>query len=62
MLLLFGAFLMSGSLWIILNLGVVMLYYYKAAVREEQELSVLFADYESYVEKTGRFFPRLHDR
>jgi protein-S-isoprenylcysteine O-methyltransferase Ste14 len=59
LLVLAGAFVMSGSLWVVFNWIALACFYYAAAIREEAELCRSMAGYSEYVSQTGRFFPKL---
>ena len=59
LLLLGSMFLASGSLWITLNLGILIAYYLPTIAREEQAMKQRFPEYRQYVQRTGRFFPRF---
>jgi protein-S-isoprenylcysteine O-methyltransferase Ste14 len=59
LLLLFGAFVMSGSMWIALNWIVLAYFYGRAATSEEGELCRRLNGYQEYLHRTGRFIPLL---
>jgi protein-S-isoprenylcysteine O-methyltransferase Ste14 len=58
LLVMLGAFVMSGSTWILLNWVLLAYYYRRAAYKEEIELSAIFPQYRTYQSQTGRFFPK----
>ncbi len=57
-----GVFLASGSLWLVANLIVLMVYYRFATHSEESSISAQFPEYGEYMKRTGRFFPRMFGR
>lgn len=59
MIVLLGAFVMSGSAWIVPNIIVTAYFYYVSAIMEERELCRRLPGYSEYRERTGRFLPRL---
>jgi protein-S-isoprenylcysteine O-methyltransferase len=59
MILMSGLLLAVGSAWLALNLLLLMVFYYRSAVREEASLSEHFPEYAEYIGETGRFFPGL---
>jgi protein-S-isoprenylcysteine O-methyltransferase Ste14 len=52
-----GAFLISGSLIIVIVFGVVAFFYVKAAILEEAELLLAHQDYSVYKRTTKMFIP-----
>lgn len=58
-LILIGAFVMSGSLWILLSVGLAAYFYTTSAIREETELCQHIPIYLEYQNSTGRFLPKL---
>jgi len=54
-----GLTVATGSLWIALNLVLLAIYYVGSARKEEAALTGQFAEYRSYLERSGRFLPRL---
>ena len=61
-LLLTGLIIVTGSIWLVINLAVMLGCYSFIVVREERSISAEFQDYQNYVARTGRFFPRLTRR
>jgi protein-S-isoprenylcysteine O-methyltransferase Ste14 len=59
LLLMFGIFLASGSLWIAFNFVLVAVYYVVSAEREELALLQALPGYAEYTKRTGRFIPKL---
>ncbi len=59
LLLITGLLLASGSLWIVLNLIILIGYYVPTILVEERALRVNIPGYTEYAESTGRFFPRV---
>jgi len=59
LLLLFGFFLATASLWIALNFVLVAAYYIVSAHREEVALLHALPAYAEYMDRTGRFIPKL---
>ena len=59
LVLLLGFFIATGSLWLLINCGVLFAYYRRAAMYEETALMGQFPDYSEYVSRTGRFFPAI---
>ena len=59
LLILIGAFVMSGSFWIVPNIPLAAYFYATSAIREERELSQKMVRYTAYQKLTGRFFPRF---
>lgn len=55
----FGGAWIAGS-WILMGISVMLwaLFYVKSNY-EEQRLSEFFSDYPAYMQKTGKFFPKL---
>lgn len=58
LLIVFGCLVSSGSVWMILNVSVLSLYYGLSARSEERELSLQFPAAGEWLERTGRFLPR----
>lgn len=56
-ILLIGVFVASGSLWILLNIIILAVYYVSSALREEIVLLEEFPRYSKYAGQTGRFIP-----
>jgi protein-S-isoprenylcysteine O-methyltransferase Ste14 len=52
-----GALLATGSLWIIINVAILLLYYVTSARQEEQALSKELPEYRDYMARTGAFLP-----
>jgi protein-S-isoprenylcysteine O-methyltransferase Ste14 len=50
-------FITCGSLWILLNVILLIYYYNKSAAIEEAELTSRYTDYGDYVKRTNRYFP-----
>jgi len=63
-ILLIGMSIASGSLWIIINLMVLTVYYVLSAYKEEEILLKRFPLYQEYIHKTNMFipFPKLRHR
>jgi protein-S-isoprenylcysteine O-methyltransferase Ste14 len=57
-----GIVLASGSMFLLVNLIVLAVYYVRSAIREERQLTVLHPSYVQYMATTGRFLPRLWTR
>lgn len=53
--LLFGAFVSTGSLFVLLNFLILLFFYYRSANKEEVDLLTRFSDYKDYQKKTGMF-------
>ena len=58
LLLMMGLFLLSGSVWIILNLLVLIAYYVPTILIEERALRSSFPEYDDHAQTTGRILPR----
>lgn len=56
-LLLIGVFIASGSLWILINIVLLGIYYVNSALREELILLEKFPIYSKYSTHTNRFIP-----
>ena len=56
-LMLLGIFVACGSYWILINTGVLTLYYVYSAVKEESALKLRFPVYYKYVKQTNMFLP-----
>jgi protein-S-isoprenylcysteine O-methyltransferase Ste14 len=54
-----GLLLASGSLWLGLNLAILIVYYYFAMNSEERSIAARFPEYRDYAARTGRLFPRV---
>lgn len=63
-ILLIGMSIASGSLWIIINIMVLTVYYVLSAYKEEEILMKRFPLYQEYMNKTNMFipFPKLRHR
>jgi len=61
-LILSGMLIVSGSLWLLLNLLVLLTYYALVISREEEAIAARFTDYQEYRRHTGRLLPRLFPR
>lgn len=59
LLLIGGLILASGSMLLLINLAIILVYYAIMIPREETILRQSFSDYGVYCESTGRIFPRL---
>ena len=59
---LLGAFLATGSAWIVMNVGVMALYYVTSARQEERVLAKELPAYGEYMARTGAFLPRFGRR
>ena len=59
LMLLVGVLVASGSIWIVLNLLILVCYYLPTIMREEAAISRRFPEYRQYAARTGRFFPKL---
>jgi protein-S-isoprenylcysteine O-methyltransferase Ste14 len=59
MILMTGLLVAIGSFWLALNLVLLVVFYYRSAVREETSLTEHFPEYATYIDETGRFMPRL---
>jgi len=57
-LLLLGLFLASSSMWLMFNLGILAVYYFRAAMIEERVLTQQFPEYADLIARTGRFLPK----
>jgi len=57
-----GACIMTGTAWLAIAWLVGLRWYWRAAVIEEVDLGRWFPMYHSYVQHTGRFFPRVIPR
>ena len=55
-----GAFVATGSVWIILNFGILALYFVTSARQEERALVSELPAYGAYMTRTGAFLPRLY--
>ena len=53
-----GLLVSTASLWLALNLGLLAVYYTRAAVTEEKALAARFEEYRGYMQRSGRFWPR----
>jgi len=53
-----GFFLATGSLWILINVGIIFGYYLKSMIDEERELSGR-EEYVKYQQRTGMILPRI---
>ena len=58
LLLMMGLFLLSGSVWIILNMLVLIAYYVPTIRIEERAIRSSFPEYDEYAQTTGRMLPR----
>ena len=54
-----GMFLLSGSLWIVANLIVLIMFYVPTILHEESTIRRTFPEFDSYTRRTGRIFPRI---
>ncbi len=54
-----GVLLASGSLWMLLNLAILCVYYQVAMHSEETSIASRYPEYREYIARTGRIFPRL---
>ena len=54
-----GIAVASGSLWLALNLALLVVYYTLSAMKEETALADQFPEYRTHMRCTGRFFPRF---
>ena len=52
-----GVFISTGSMLIIVNIALLVLYYVASAIREEHALVKIFPEYLQYMKHTGMFFP-----
>jgi protein-S-isoprenylcysteine O-methyltransferase Ste14 len=59
LILLFGLALTSGSLWLVMNLAILVGYYVPTIGREEAAIADGHQEYREYMSRTGRFFPKL---
>ncbi len=59
LLLLISLTLTSGSLWLLLNLVILIAYYVPTIRREEKALAEEFDEYRDYMKRTGRILPRF---
>jgi protein-S-isoprenylcysteine O-methyltransferase Ste14 len=59
LVLLSGLTLVSGSLWVLLNLGILVAYYLPTIPREEAAIERNLPQYTEYASRTGMLFPRL---
>ena len=59
LLLLGGIALATGSLWMVLDLVVLAVFYLRSAVLEERALRQEHPDYAGYMLRTGRFLPAI---
>ena len=57
LILCFSVFLVTGSLWLILNFCIMLFIYYKIITIEELALLEEFADYNTYKTKTWKLCP-----
>ena len=62
LMLLVGMFLTSGSLWLPVNLLILITYYVPTILVEETAIQRSFPEYREYASQTGRFFPRVISR
>ncbi|HUN80625.1 MAG TPA: methyltransferase [Phycisphaerae bacterium] len=53
-----GLFLATGSIGVLVNGGILAIFYYRAACWEEATLVLHLPGYAGYLVRTGRFFPR----
>ncbi len=51
--------LVSGSLWIVVNLVILICHYVPTIILEERAIAERMPEYEKYAQRTGRIFPRL---
>ena len=58
LLLMSGLFVATGSLWLVLNLAILVVYYLVTVRREETAIRERFPEYQDYRQRTGRFLPR----
>lgn len=61
-LLLSGGFVALGSLWRLLNLAILLAFYFICINIEEDALSQEFSDYIAHKLRTGKLFPKLLTR
>jgi protein-S-isoprenylcysteine O-methyltransferase Ste14 len=54
-----GLLMASGTLWLGLNLAVLVVYYHFAIKSEENSIAAHFPEYREYAARTGRLFPRI---
>ena len=59
LMLLIGLLAASGSLWLVLNLVILIAYYVPTILVEETAIKQAFPEYRQYAARTGRFLPRL---
>ena len=57
LILVLGVFLVSGSIWIILNFAILFIYYFLSALKEEKYLTKKFPRYKKYQTNTSMFIP-----
>ena len=57
LMLMIGLLLTGGSLWLLVNLAVLVVYYVPTIRREEAAIAQEFPEYGEYMKRTGRFFP-----
>lgn len=57
--LLFGISLISGNIIVFLNLTILIIFYYRASVFEENQFQKLFPNYKEYSRNTKRFIPGI---
>lgn len=62
LILLVGMFLVSGSLWIVVNLVILIAYYLPTIMIEEAAIKRHLPAYHGYALRTGMLFPRLRAR
>lgn len=58
-LMLLGLFFATASWGVLVNCGILAVFYYRAACREESALARHLPGYSNYLRGTGRFFPRI---
>jgi protein-S-isoprenylcysteine O-methyltransferase Ste14 len=58
-LMLLGLFIATDSWGVLANAGILAVFYYRAACREEFALARHLPGYAEYLRSTGRFFPRI---
>lgn len=54
-----GLALASGSLWLVVDLVLLVVYYNLSASKEEAALAAQFPEYREHLKHSGRFFPRV---
>lgn len=57
--LLFAMLLLSGSLWIVVNLATLIAHYVPTMILEERAIAERLPEYREYARRTGQLFPKL---